>query len=343
MTEHTTSATEFDALPHDEQLKLLAELSRSAVKLYDLPAGCSVDLINLSENATYKVEDPSTGHRWALRVHRDGYHTDTAIRSELAWQRDLRDKKVIITPAAVPGLDGDILQKASHPAMPRPRNVVLFDWETGSEPGVNEDLRAPFEVLGEVTARMHQHVRSWQRPAWFERLTWDFDTSLGDRPHWGRWRDGMGMDSTKQDLFGKTVELIGQRLAAFGKGDDRFGLIHCDLRLANLLVDGRDVKVIDFDDCGFSWFMYDAATPVSFYEHLPEVPDLIRHWLIGYRRVIDLPQADEDEIPTFVMLRRLLLVAWIGSHSETELARSMGIEYTEQTVDLCKDYMRKFG
>ncbi len=343
MTEHTTSATEFDALPHDEQLKLLAELSRSAVKLYDLPADCSVDLINLSENATYKVEDPSTGHRWALRVHRDGYHTDTAIRSELAWQRDLRDKKVIITPAAVPGLDGDILQKASHPAMPRPRNVVLFDWETGSEPGVNEDLRAPFEVLGEVTARMHQHVRSWQRPAWFERLTWDFDTSLGDRPHWGRWRDGMGMDSTKQELFGKTVELIGQRLAAFGKGDDRFGLIHCDLRLANLLVDGRDVKVIDFDDCGFSWFMYDAATPVSFYEHLPEVPDLIRHWLIGYRRVIDLPQADEDEIPTFVMLRRLLLVAWIGSHSETELAQSMGIEYTEQTVDLCKDYMRKFG
>ena len=108
-------------------------------------------------------------------------------------------------------------------------------------------------------------------------------------------------------------------------------------------MDGRDVKVIDFDDCGFSWFMYDAATPVSFYEHLPEVPDLIRHWLIGYRRVIDLPQADEDEIPTFVMLRRLLLVAWIGSHSETELAQSMGIEYTEQTVDLCKDYMRKFG
>ncbi|MEE4237718.1 MAG: phosphotransferase [Anderseniella sp.] len=338
-----TSTTEFDALPHEEQLKLLAELSRSAVKLYDLPASCSVDLINLSENATYKVENLSTGHRWALRVHRDGYHTDAAIRSELAWQRDLREKKVIITPAAVPGLDGDILQKASHPAMPRPRNVVLFDWETGSEPGVNEDLRAPFEVLGEVTARMHQHVRSWQRPAWFERLTWDFDTSLGDRPHWGCWRDGMGIDSAKQDLFGKTVELIGQRLAAYGKGDNRFGLIHCDLRLANLLVDGSDVKVIDFDDCGFSWFMYDAATPVSFYEHLPEVPDLIRHWLIGYRRVIDLSQADEDEIPTFVMLRRLLLVAWIGSHSETELAQSMGIEYTEQTVDLCKNYMRKFG
>jgi len=342
MNQDTTSATDFDALPHDEQLRLLAEVSRAALTSYALPAGCSVDLINLSENATYKVESPS-GQRWALRVHRDGYHSDDAIRSELAWLTDLRARGVVTTPVPVPGLDGALIQKVPNPALPRPRNVVLSDWETGSEPGVNEDLRAPFEILGEVTARMHRHVRQWKRPDWFERLTWDFDTSLGDRPHWGRWRDGLGLDAVKEALFGRTVELIGKRLAAYGKGADRFGLIHCDLRLANLLVDGSEVKVIDFDDCGFSWFMYDAATPVSFYEHLPEVPDLIRHWLIGYRRVIDLSQADEDEIPTFVMLRRLLLVAWIGSHSETELAQSMGVEYTEQTVDLCRTYLAGFG
>ncbi len=341
MTDTAASGALFDTLPHDQQLKLLAELGRAALGRYKLPAACSIDLVNLSENATYKVK--GGGRRWALRVHREGYHSPTAIRSELAWLVDLRRSGVVTTPVPVPGLDGEIIQQVGHPAMARRRNVVLFEWEAGSEPGVNEDLRAPFEVLGEVTARMHRHVRQWQRPAWFERLTWDFDTSLGDRPHWGKWRDGMGMDAAREALFGQTVRLIGQRLAAFGKGPDRFGLIHCDLRLANLLVDGPDVKVIDFDDCGFSWFMYDAATPVSFYEHLPEVPDLIRHWLTGYRRVIDLPQADEDEIPTFVMLRRLLLVAWIGSHSETDLARSMGVEYTEQTVDLCRAYLAKFG
>jgi Ser/Thr protein kinase RdoA (MazF antagonist) len=89
--------------------------------------------------------------------------------------------------------------------------------------------------------------------------------------------------------------------------------------------------------------MYDAATPVSFYEHEPQVPDLIEAWKKGYRRVIDLSNADEIEIPTFIMLRRLLLVAWIGSHSETDLAKSMGLPYTEGTVGLCEDYLRKFG
>ena len=44
------------------------------------------------------------------------------------------------------------------------------------------------------------------------------------------------------------------------------------MRLANLLVDGRDVSVIDFDDCGFGWFMYDLGSSVSFIEHDPTVP-----------------------------------------------------------------------
>jgi Ser/Thr protein kinase RdoA (MazF antagonist) len=335
--------TDFDSLAHEDQLPILHELAASATAAYHLPEGLAVSLVNLSENATYKVEAPD-GRRWALRIHRDGYHSRTAIASELAWLIDLRQAGVVVTPSPVRGRDGEIIQQASHPRMRRPRNVVLFEWESGIEPGIGHDLAEPFEVLGEVTARMHIHARRWQRPPWFTRLTWDFDSALGDAdPHWGRWRDGMGVDAAKQELFGRTVALIGSRLAAYGKGADRFGLIHCDLRLANLLIDGKAVKVIDFDDCGFGWYMYDAATPVSFYEHEPQVPDLLESWKKGYRRALSLPQADEAEIPTFIMLRRLLLVAWIGSHAETDLAKSMGLPYTEGTVGLCEDYLRRFG
>jgi Ser/Thr protein kinase RdoA (MazF antagonist) len=334
---------DFDTLGFAEQLALLKELAEAACGLYALPSGVEVSLLNLSENATYKIEAPDGG-RWAMRIHRDGYHTRTAIASELAWQIDLRATGVATTAAPVAGRDGELIQSLAHPRMARPRNIVLFGWETGAEPGIGEDLTEAFKDLGEVTARMHRHARAWKRPAWFTRLTWDFETSLGEAgPHWGRWRDGMGVDAEKARLFGRTVDRIGTRLAAYSQGKDRFGLIHCDLRLANLLIDGRAVKVIDFDDCGFGWFMYDAATPVSFYEHEPQVPGLIEAWKDGYRRVTALSKADEEEIPTFVMLRRLLLVAWIGSHHETDLARSMGLPYTEGTIALCEAYLRQFG
>jgi Ser/Thr protein kinase RdoA (MazF antagonist) len=333
----------FDDLPHEAKLECLRELAGAALANYGLAAASPPVLINLSENATYRIDDPSSGRRFAMRVHREGYHSKNGIASELAWLMALRNDGVVITPIPVPGADGDLIQSVGHPAMPRPRNVVLFEWEEGKEPSEKDHLTEKFKILGEVTAKMHHHSQSWRRPKNFERHIWDFSTSLGDRPHWGSWRDGMGLDAAKEKLFADAVGLIERRLDRFGQGPDRFGLIHSDMRLANLLIDGDTVKVLDFDDSGFSWHLYDAATAVSFFEHEPHVPELMTAWVEGYRRVHELPAEDEAEIPTFVMLRRMILVAWIGSHSETDLAKSMGVAYTESTCGLCEDYLTKFG
>jgi Ser/Thr protein kinase RdoA (MazF antagonist) len=334
---------DFDQLTHAQQLPVLEELAWAVLPLYALPPIESLKLINLSENATYKVQG-ADGRAWALRIHRDGYQDATAIASELAWLIDLRDAHVVTTPRPVAGKNGELIQWAQHPRMPRPRNIVMFEWERGREPGISEDLAKPFEELGEAAARMHLHVMQWPRPDWFIRQTWNYETALGDdKPHWGRWREGVGVTDEMRGIFGRTVDLIGRRLLAYGQPANRFGLVHGDLRLANLLVDGEVVKVIDFDDCGFSWFMYDAATPVSFYEHEPQVPELIESWKTGYRRVRELSPADEAEIPTFIMLRRLLLVAWIGTRRDTDLAKSMGIPYSEGTVALCENYLRSFS
>ena len=329
------------AMTHEELLQCLGELARKALKRYPLPPDATASLINVSENATYRIDDPTTGKKWALRVHRAGYHSRTGVASELAWQASLKATNTIVTPSALRGLDGELIQSVGHEGLPEARNVVLFDWEAGAEPADNDV--GGFELLGETAARMHQHVLKWQRPPWFERHSWDFETSLGATPHWGHWQDGMGMTDAALQALGETAQLIEKRLAAFGKASSRFNLVHGDMRLANLLMDGRTVKVIDFDDCGFSWFLYDCATTVSFFEHEPRVPELIEAWVRGYKRAAELAPEDQAEIETFVMLRRLLLVAWIGSHSETDLAQSMGVAYTAPTIPLCERYLSRFG
>ena len=322
-----------------EKLKELQRVADAALALYDLPPKPSATMINLSENATYRID--ARGGKWALRVHREGYHSKLAIGSELAWLQALRQDGAVVTPVPRKGRSGELIQSLALPGLAE-RHVVLFDWESGAEPSEAE-LLGPFEVLGAVTARMHLHARQWVRPRSFERITWDFDGAFGKVQHWGSWRDGMGLDAAKVRLFQQAVDLIEKRLKTFGKGPERYGLIHCDMRLANLLIDGEKTKVIDFDDCGFSWYLYDCATALSFIEHRPDVPQLIDAWVKGYRSVAPLAQADEYEIPTFVLFRRLLLVAWIGSHAETDLAKSMGVPYTQDTVALCEDYLRRFG
>ena len=80
--------------------------------------------------------------------------------------------------------------------------------------------------------------------------------------------------------------------------------MHADLRLANLIADGDDIQVIDFDDCGFSWYLYDLACALTFLEARPDVDELVASWVAGYREVEELSAEDEAEIPTFLMLRR---------------------------------------
>jgi len=46
----------------------------------------------------------------------------------------------------------------------------------------------------------------------------------------------MGVDAARQELFGNTANLIKARVHNYGQGVDRWGLVHCDIRLANLLI-----------------------------------------------------------------------------------------------------------
>lgn len=315
-------------------------LAERAVDRYGLDTDSTVRLINVSENWTYRIEEPATGRTFALRVHRPGYHTAAEIESELDWIDALRRDVVVETAHAVASSDGTRVTQLATPELGE-RNAVLFEWLSGEMPELEgKDLIGGFRTLGAVSAEMHGHARRWPRPESFRRFSWDYDTTLGPSGHWGRWQDGLGLGSEELDVLGRLDEVICRRLDAYGRGPERFGLIHADIRLANLLVDGSRVRVIDFDDCGFSWFMYDFATTVSFFEDHPQVPELKAAWVDGYRSVAPLDPADEAELDTFVMLRRLLLVAWIGSHHQfaTEAAE-LGAGFTEDSCVLAERYL----
>jgi Ser/Thr protein kinase RdoA (MazF antagonist) len=323
----------------------IAELARAALPHFGVGADAAVTLINVSENHTYRVEDPATAARYALRVHRPGYRTVREIESELDWMQALRDDGVVQTPASMNAEDGQRVFWAAAPHV-EARNVVMFEWLDGAAVDVDAGDAATeqFESLGSISARMHRHARAWPAPAGFTRPRWDYEFSIGPRGHWGAWQDGLGMGPEELRQLGRLDAAIEARLRRYGQREDRFGLIHADTRLANLMIDGEQVRVIDFDDCGFSWFMYEFATAVSFIEDHPRVPELREAWVRGYRSVAELETAAEDELQTFVMLRRLLLVAWIGSHHTfAPEAAELGAGYTAGTCALAEQYLSTYS
>ena len=166
------------------------------------------------------------------------------------------------------------------------------------------------------------------------------ETILGPRPHWGHWRQAQGLDAPGETLLARATEALAARLTAYGTGPDRFGLIHADLRLANLMVAGDRLTAIDFDDCGFGWWAYDLAAALSFIETDPRLPDLIARWLEGYASVAPLQAEDRAMIPSLIFLRRVLLTAWLATRADSDTAQGFGGSgYTAGTLELAEGYL----
>lgn len=310
----------------------------SVLPLWSELAGGTALLVNHSENQTFRVDTPTRGS-FSLRVHRTGYQSAASIASELAWLTALRHDTDLAIPVPIPGIDGKLLQ---HFALPdgQPRMAVLFKHVTGSEPTPDSNLGDLFVTLGRYAATLHLHAMGWQLPPGFERQVWQASTILDADGPWGDWRVAPGVTPQNRPALDRLDSTLWLRLAEYGTAPDRFGLIHADMRLGNLLVDGDTVTLIDFDDCGFCWFAYDFAAAISFHETNPAVPALKSAWLEGYQTIRPLSQADIGAIDSMIMLRRMALLAWIGSHAETKLAQTHMKGFADGTARLAERYMR---
>jgi Ser/Thr protein kinase RdoA (MazF antagonist) len=317
------------------------EVAERALAEYGLPEGSSLQLLNLSENATYAVTDSATDVRTILRVHRQNYHLPHQIESELDWLDALRRDSEITVPEVLPASDGR--RVVTLDVAGTQRHVVHFAMVPGAEPDEETVTVDDFHTLGQITASLHQHSHEWTKPSSFSRFAWDWPNCLGRQARWGQWRDAAGVGDAEHDILDRAQRLLDTRLAEYGSAPERFGLIHADLRLANLLVDGSTITVIDFDDCGFGWFFYDFGTAVSFIEDDPALPQWQDSWVAGYRSRREMTAADEDMLASFVLLRRLMLLAWMGTHSHSKESQAKAITYAEGSCTLAERYLSSNG
>lgn len=323
----------------------IAEQAASLVERYDFSNEVSVSFLSKSENQIYLVSDPQRSQKYVIRVNsgRLSYHTPLSVGSELVWMQALNRDTDIIVPQVLEAKDGSTVQTIMADGLEKPRVAVIYSFLDGVEPP--EDQLVPgFERLGEIAARMHMHAKTWQPNVAFERHSWTPDAILNDHLNWGSWRNGHGVAGDVLSLLLRLEGVVRQRLSVLAVDRERFGLIHADLRLANLLVDGDATSIIDFDDCGHGWYLFDLASALSFLEERPDVPELIASWLQGYRKVADIPGDIETELPTLIMLRRLALIGWVGyQRQHLDFARDIAPQFTEDSCRLAQTYLDKFA
>ncbi|MBO9407141.1 phosphotransferase [Shimia sp. R9_1] len=291
-------------------------------------------LIKNRENIVLESEGPE-GQRAALRLHRPGYQSDDAIRSELWWSEALVAAGMTV-PQPIRTLDGEVLATGGA------RVASLVTWLDGEplgEGGVPlamppAEQEALHEALGAELARLHMVSDDMTRPEAFERATMDLEALLGSDPAWGRyWENPSLTEAESAELRAAGAELR-EVIAKHAEQGGDFGLIHADALRENVLQQGDQVRLIDFDDGVFGFRMYELGVQMSQNWDQPNREELGAALLRGYATVRALPERAEDLLEAFTLMRGLASCGWTNGRYADDDPAVRG--YAERALEMAR-------
>lgn len=329
MTEAMTEAmteTMTDCAIDSERVAVLQRLASSALRCWGKEAR-EIRLLKMRENAVFKVVD-AHGESFAMRVHRQGYHADDALRSELQWISALRGSGIDV-PVPVPTLDGRLFVMARVDGLPAPHQVDMFEWIEGRALGTSEgglrndiaDVERTYHDVGSLAARLHNQASEWVLPEGFRRHSWDLDGLVGEQPFWGRFWELEALTSSERELLIRARDQVRSELRALTGESDlyrNFGLIHADLVPENLLQSAQgELRLIDFDDAGFGWHLFELATALYFVQEDPHYEVVKASLVEGYRAHRELPDSLLDKLPVFMAARGFTYLGWAHTRPTT--------------------------
>jgi Ser/Thr protein kinase RdoA (MazF antagonist) len=303
-----------------------------------------VEPIKVRENAVYAVHT-ADGRRVVLRVHRFGYHSDAALRSEFAWLQALGAHGIEV-PRPVLSRSGNPFELIDFPGERGPRQVDVFEWIDGHQlgsvdGGLTTDpvwIERTYRTVGELAAKMHNQSCAWPAPPGFQRHSWCDEGLAGETPLWGRFWELEALSPQQRALFERLRECVMKELVAYGKDPDRYGLIHADLVPENILVDADRLRIIDFDDAGFGWHMFEIATSLYFIRREPYYEDARDALIAGYRRHRTLTDEHASLLPMFLAARGTTYLGWVHTRKGEPTARDLTPQLIELALQAADDY-----
>jgi Ser/Thr protein kinase RdoA (MazF antagonist) len=332
------------AAQSEDFLEKMYALALIALRGWDLVV-TNIEAIKVRENAVFRL-DLATGGRAVLRVHRLGYHSDAELDSEFSWMQALEAANIPV-PRVIRSRRGRNFEVVSSTTVDGPRQIDVFEWIEGRQLGSIEVgltaqgavVDSQYYAIGAIAARMHNQAVSWQCPIGFRRHAWDAAGLVGEQPLWGRFWELEVLTKDQRELLTRTRTRIADELASHGTGPERYGLIHADLVPENVLVDGQDLRVIDFDDAGFGWHLFDLATSLYFITGESIYPAARAALIRGYRSERDLSEQVLQCLPLFLAARGTTYLGWVHTRRGSDVARDLTPFLVERACAIAEEYL----
>lgn len=257
------------------------------------------------ENAVFRMATPQGPA--ALRLHRVGYQTAAAIGSELWFCGALADAGLPV-PRVLETPNGGLVTLSNG------RLASAVEWLAGVPlgaagvplAGTVAQQAVLHHALGRLIARVHSITETLTLPAHFTRPAWDVDGLTGEAPFWGRFWDHPCLTALEAAELQQARAFLRAALQDHAKTAPLIP-VHADVLRENILVDGAALSLIDFDDSGMGFALYDLGTVMSQNLYEPGVADLRAALIDGYA---SLRPVDPAMVDIFTLARTLASVGW---------------------------------
>lgn len=294
--------------------------------------GADCEFVADRENRVYRVR--SQAGDYALRFKRPHYRSDAELHSELLWLEAMHAAGLHV-PQPKPTLCGDLLATIDG------RRFDLIGWLAGKPLGHSRealdltDAVGVFYRVGQTMAQLHQACDAWQPPNGFTRCHWNIDGLLGEAPLWDRFWDNPKLDAEQRGLLCQFRATARRDLQARHPSLD-YGLIHADFVRENILIDGSTIRILDFDDGGFGYRLFDVATALIKNRQEPNYLALQTSLIAGYQSKRSLDTAALD---LFMALRSVTYVGWIIQRMDAHEATDRSRRFIDDACELCERFL----
>ena len=231
---------------------LRPKLAHAAIELWCGNAG-SLQRIRDSGNHVYSFLE--SGRKRYLRLTSSRDRTKAQIEAELDFIAYLHQGGInVILP--ISSTAGRLIEEI--PVTSSSLFACVFNEAQGERFRYDstKHKRDHFRLRGRVLGRIHALSKTYVPSGSFRRFDWDEDKLL------------LNVDDflpKSETIVWREYHAIKERLRAYPKSSQTYGLIHGDFGDTNYRQQYDRLNIFDFDDCCYHWFVYDLA--IAIYPH----------------------------------------------------------------------------
>ena len=282
-----------------------AAIAEAAMPAFRLSGG-SLYLLQQLVNTSFRVEH---AHRnWYLRVYNLHRRSGIEIQSELLWLESLAEANIAV-PTPRRTVENRLLWHSPRGSDRAAHWVSVTAWLPGRIIPGDERSSRHYKAVGRLLAEVHEHASRWHIPADFARPSCDADGVYSKLDELTLYKPELHETQLWIELATARDALLVAE-STIGRTRNRFGLVHGDPSFGNILFKDEKPLLIDFDDCGYGFYVSDLAVVLAGAWGKAGYEQNRTALIEGYQAVRPLAQAELVALPLMMAARAASLILW---------------------------------